>query len=520
MKKIQKGHLLLLTVLGLGLLMRILAISHNHIFFYFDQARDATVSRQILEQKDLKIMGPSVSGTQDSVYHGVLYYYLIAPAYYLGQGNPYYVALLLIILGTLSIGVTYQLGKEVFHSKATGLMAAFIQAVSVIGIHQSTWLSNPSLSGLFVPLTYYFIWLAFFGDKKPLAKTYVFLGLAWALSVQSALQNITIAGSIIIALIYAFKQNKRKLSGKKLFLTLFSFLLGISTMILTEVLMFKRGILSFDSLRLTDHSVNLTSALLKIIARYYLLLTNIFSPLNQLSWLIVAIVLGVILFALINSVNKKQLIWSFSYFLAPIWLLLWHYRDPNHTFIGIDIPIFLLLAHGLISLTHKHRFNLAVTILLLTLFAFNNIRAMSTWRNQEFQYFGIQKGAFLVNQLKLIDTTYELSGKGPFSFSSLTSPYLINTTWNYLYKWYGQQKYGYTPYFVGVDQDNFVGHDILPQKPTPEKRHFAIIEPDTTLSQEIQNNFFQELEELTRSQAVMTNYEFGTLSLKSFAQDQ
>ena len=73
-KPTSKQLLVFLFVFFLAIFFRLLSIRDNKIYFWFDQARDANLSRQIIENKDLKIQGPSASGTNDTIYHGVLYY--------------------------------------------------------------------------------------------------------------------------------------------------------------------------------------------------------------------------------------------------------------------------------------------------------------------------------------------------------------------------------------------------------------------------------------------------------------
>ena len=47
----------------LAVLIRFFFIKDQNVFFYFDQARDAAISQSIILEKDIKIQGPSVSGT-------------------------------------------------------------------------------------------------------------------------------------------------------------------------------------------------------------------------------------------------------------------------------------------------------------------------------------------------------------------------------------------------------------------------------------------------------------------------
>lgn len=97
-KNLLRKNYLLIIIFLLAFILRIYSISDNRVFFYFDQARDAVISTSIIDNKDFKLMGPSVSGTNDSLYHGVLYYYLIAPVYALSHGSPFFVSVYLSAL--------------------------------------------------------------------------------------------------------------------------------------------------------------------------------------------------------------------------------------------------------------------------------------------------------------------------------------------------------------------------------------------------------------------------------------
>src|SRR4030066_1293589 len=101
LKKYSKYILLLIFVLAL--LVRWWYLPKNALTFAYDQARDAFVAREILAG-DLKILGPSVSGVP-GFYHGVLYYYVIAPASLLGGGNPLVVSCWLALINSLLVFV-------------------------------------------------------------------------------------------------------------------------------------------------------------------------------------------------------------------------------------------------------------------------------------------------------------------------------------------------------------------------------------------------------------------------------
>ena len=62
------------------LFLRLWFVNDHQFIFYYDQARDALTARQIAAG-DWKIFGPTASGTKDTIFHGVLHYYFLAPFY-------------------------------------------------------------------------------------------------------------------------------------------------------------------------------------------------------------------------------------------------------------------------------------------------------------------------------------------------------------------------------------------------------------------------------------------------------
>lgn len=80
-----KNNLKILIFISLiGLLLRFLYFPSD-VYFGYDQARDAYYIQDIIHGH-LKVLGPP--STASSLYHGVLSYYILAPFYYLSEGNP------------------------------------------------------------------------------------------------------------------------------------------------------------------------------------------------------------------------------------------------------------------------------------------------------------------------------------------------------------------------------------------------------------------------------------------------
>src|SRR3972149_5464469 len=69
--------------------------------FYFDQGRDAKVVYDLWHNGKFFLLGPTTGIA--GIFRGPFYYYLIAPFYLLGGGDPVYPAVLLAGVSNLAI---------------------------------------------------------------------------------------------------------------------------------------------------------------------------------------------------------------------------------------------------------------------------------------------------------------------------------------------------------------------------------------------------------------------------------
>ncbi len=144
----------------LAFLIRILFIFQGGVSFHYDMARDAFEAQQIWSDHHLKILGPPTSSP--GLYHGVLYYYLIALFYMLGQGDPRIVAIFLSLINALSLIPIMILAKDLFKSNKWVILSGFFFAVSFEATQYGPWISNPGPGVLTVALFF----LLFLGLEK------------------------------------------------------------------------------------------------------------------------------------------------------------------------------------------------------------------------------------------------------------------------------------------------------------------------------------------------------------------
>ena len=139
-KIITPWNLLILIILLLAFILRIYKIGEI-LDFHFDQGRDALVIWNLWHSGKLFLIGP-VTGLE-GIFLGPLYYYLIAPFYLIGGGNPVIPSMFLSFLTVVSLYFLYLTGVEI-NGTVTGFIALIVGSFSNHLIFSNRWLSNPT----------------------------------------------------------------------------------------------------------------------------------------------------------------------------------------------------------------------------------------------------------------------------------------------------------------------------------------------------------------------------------------
>ncbi|KKR11438.1 MAG: hypothetical protein UT39_C0007G0003 [Candidatus Woesebacteria bacterium GW2011_GWA1_39_21] len=131
--------------------------------FYYDQGRDALVIWNLWHSGKFFLIGP-VTGLS-GIFLGPFYYFLIAPLYLIGGGNPLLPMVFLAILSALSLLLIFELGRQI-HSRSAGLIAAVVAGFSYYIIYYSRWLSNPNPMLLLSMIFFYSLWKIISGGRR------------------------------------------------------------------------------------------------------------------------------------------------------------------------------------------------------------------------------------------------------------------------------------------------------------------------------------------------------------------
>ena len=473
-KQFMTKHKIGLILFGLFLLafgFRVWFVWDNHVLFFWDQARDAFVSREILEEGDLKILGPSASGTKDMIYHGVYFYYFIGPLYTVFGGNPLAVSVAVALVNSVCVIVFFALGKFVFSSIRVGVIAALIYSVSAYSVLFGVWLSNPTFAPLLIALMYLAAWKGFFQFSF---RWIPLCALALGLSIQSAVFTVYLG---VVPLIGTLWVLWAKRATRDFWVWLISgIMLGtvsISSMIAGQYLLYRSGIFVPSDLPGSSKAIGIADFVQSTALSYGRVFQ--FSVMPAYFWVSVALGIITIIYVLFSQ-KFSQRFFILLYLSAPIVLLLIFFRRDTHTLVGISGLIFILLAYSL-SAVSRVRGGVLLTVVILLIYSLAQIIFLQKQRNDHSHYFVIQQGASLNDQIAALDFIYEEARGRRFSISSITNPLGMNATWAYLFAWYSSSRDLPLPYWYGPTQAGIFGDGVLKEVASAEKLHFTIIEP-------------------------------------------
>lgn len=152
--KIRKESLFVILIIALGAFLRLYKIK-DYIVFLGDEGRDVLVVYNILHGH-LTLLGPTSS--VGGFFLGPIYYYMMAPFLWLSHYDPVGPAIMVAILGLITIYLVYRFGRELF-GEVGGLIASLLYAISPIVIiySHSSW--NPNVFPFFTISSLYSLYL-------------------------------------------------------------------------------------------------------------------------------------------------------------------------------------------------------------------------------------------------------------------------------------------------------------------------------------------------------------------------
>ncbi|GIW62791.1 MAG: hypothetical protein KatS3mg090_0617 [Patescibacteria group bacterium] len=464
----KKSKMFLIAIFFLGLLIRLYNLKDN-FFFSYDQARDAQRVFEIITNKDIKIVGPETDII--GIHHGPLHYYLTLPFYFLSKFDPNITVFLFVLLNMTVIIPLYLIAKLIFRKDFPALLTSFLWSISFAQLNYARFISNAAPMSL--GATIFFLGLIYYLFNKQKTK-YLFisvLGLVLSINFNFMLVYLIIFYPLIYIL---FKLDKNKyLSDLKK--SLFLFLILTSNFIIAEI---KWNFIGIKSLLnyLTSGSNHLNNQFYSFVINYLGKLENAivnsFFFINPKLALAFFLILLILCYKSINDKNRYKLIilWLFSTF--PLFM----FKTGIVSFDFINNPIYpvltLTIAGGIYFIIQINKLLGYALIIFILISNFINIK------NDEFKNIKVieVQRITLKDEKDLIDYTYKEANNKEFSICAVTNPLFINTTWSFLYKFYGEKRYGYLPFWSGPDQH--LNTSYLPYDTKRPELKFLILEPE------------------------------------------
>lgn len=455
-----------------------------------DQGNDAIHMREILVGHKLLLLGPETSIF--GLYAGPLWYYFIAVGYFLSGGHPAGPVILLIILNSLlTLIIIRKLSIEV--SPKVGLFVGMTLQASWWFYDASRYAFNPFPDTFLAFIALFCLTDFLKGDKKKYYWAAGLFGLFFHTDLASAVAvNIFFFGFGLWALAkHKIKFDQFILANViiGLFLTphLLSELIGgfSQTKILLRQLTDKSGVFHKSEFGIVS------TQMMKVVAR------SIYRQIPEIGFLAAVIIITLFIR---RAGNKKTNIFVRNFIILSLFVLLtsWIFfatnlgwRDWQTSFLSPLIFVALILA-----ILEFHTFMFA-PVLIISIFSHLQVFKM---RYGEYLK-STPDPSILANEMKAIDWSYSQAHDKSFSVY-IYIPSIFDYHYQYLYWWYGKNKYGYLPCemntFPGAPKTYMPDKYWLYEKPKgncPSKTRVLIMEPDSNNA--IDQTWYQDITEGT-----------------------
>lgn len=410
--------------------------------FHYDQARDALKVWDFWHKGDIFLVGP-VTGLA-GIFLGPLYYFMIAPFYLMGGGNPLYPAILLTFLGTVAIYVTYLIGLEI-HSRPTGILAAIISGLSYYLILAGRWVSNPTPIFLGSVVLFYCLLKIIKSENnkgKSISSTYspYYIGAAIAISASLQFESASAFFYLPIILIFLIWQKGRRPDKKTFIICVSIFFISIIPQLIFSLAHQNMLIQNFANVFTKDQSFKLTvwDVITKRSDYFWTVFASKILPTQEKKvWVFLAIsILGILSW---KSPIKTKTLKLFLIFLG-VPVVGYTFFQGNHGnmydyyMTGYYLPMIILFSLGLGALWEKSIYGKIVVAIFLLWFSQININLTRYYLSA-----GVDGPTHvsLGNELQAVNWVYNDASKlGEFNADFYVPP-VIPYTYDYLFLWQG-----------------------------------------------------------------------------------
>lgn len=443
-KKIKEHpgiYFLLVLILAGAFFVRIYRIG-TLLGFYYDQGRDALVIWDLWHKGKFFLIGPTTG--IEGVFRGPWYYWLIAPFYILGKGNPVWPSVFLSVSTAAAIFLSYKIAEQIA-GKWAGILAAIIGGFSLNLVYASRWLSNPTPMLIISMIFVYSLFWVMDGKKWAWILTAFMAGMA--MQFGSAAELFYFLGIAVFA-IYLFFTDKKKLPDFK---TIIFSILAIAVTIAPQVIFDIRhnGILrgTVSKFLFQEGSFKLSFwqiAKIRFPFYYDVFLSKLFHQMITIRE-IFAVILGALFVYKIKFIFKNgKLMLLLVLLLSPVVGMLFFQGNYGNVydyyFTGYYL-IFVVFFASVLGLFSKSIWGKLMIIVFVFLFLKDNLPVE---RNYIISGVDGPTTIALGNEKQAIDWIYQNAEGRDFNTDVYVPP-VIPYAYDYLFKWYGGIIHGRQP---------------------------------------------------------------------------
>ncbi len=440
----KKENLVFLVILIIGSVLRLEGVLNNSFAFTYDVGRDLLSLWDIAYNHKLTLIGPT-TGIQ-GVFYGPWWYFILLPFFVVFVGDPQGIAFTMSLFGIASIILSFYLGKKIGNS-FLGISMALLTAISSTLISLSSQIWNPNIAPLLVLVTFLVLERIYVLKSKANLRYFFILGLLLALNIDieilwGFLFSLGIVFSCLVIL-------KKSIKIKQILLFLLGGLFIFSPRIIFELrhsFLMTKSALSFLSAKTLEDKLDLYHFLENRVLTYFDSFSNTFLPARGYLELILLILIAVTLLLFYKKAQKiiKDFILTLIITLVVFFIgtLIFTYAIWPHYLVGLPVVYIFLLSISL-YLFSKNTKNYLVSILILIILFVVNFISFSFVKNFQRPLFEGDAAVYR-NQLAVVDYIYKDVKGENFKYELYTPP-VFDNTYQYLFIWYGEKKYGYTP---------------------------------------------------------------------------
>ncbi|HVT01003.1 MAG TPA: glycosyltransferase family 39 protein [Patescibacteria group bacterium] len=452
--------LILYLVLILGSFLRIQGALTNSFAFTYDVGRDMLALWDIVYSHHPVLIGPTTG--IPGVFYGPWWYYMLAPFFFIFQGDPQGIAIIMAVFGVLSIILSYFVGKKI-SGEFLGLAFAAVVSVSPMMISLSSQIWNPNIAP--VPVLFILFLLAEIYTNKKINLVYYFcLGalMSLMLDIELVFGFLFIIGMLIAILIV----KRIKLSLKAVILYLMGFILVLLPRIMFDIrhnFLMANSFITYFKNGAEPQSLGFMELVNSRLAVFFGDYTATVGGGNKIIGLIIllyTIIVIVIYFSKAKDLEKTFIKISTTVLSVFILGTIFFSHDIwSHYLVGLPVFYILLfvIATGIIAIKDKRQVPLLI-IVIVCLINFNPISFVSNFGKPLW----VGDASVYRNQLNVIDYVYKSANGKDFKYVVYTPP-VHDYTYQYLFKWYGPKNYKYAP----VEKSNLAFFIIEPDLSNP-----------------------------------------------------